>query len=245
MLAYLSWHRAAAGVEQGAYEDALERFHRSLAHRPPSGFRGSAAFRLSELPWLAPLAGAEHAPAYEDWYVIDDWTAVGVLEEAAVAHGHVTAHDTVAGLAGRATGSAYRLVEGHARGFVGPPSDSARPPEDGLSATSGEPGSPAPGGDTAVWVTRAPGHEHPSLGALLGDGMDRERDGLWRRCLGLGPAPEYCLLAGGPTGPALSAEPAETREGVEPAKWPAGVTPGRLPAGWVAQSIGRAAVWDG
>ena len=207
MLAYLSWHRAAAGVEQGAYEHALERFHRSLAHRPPSGFRGSSAFRLSELPWLAPIAGAEAAPGYEDWYLLDDWTAVGVLEEAAVARGHLSAHDSIAGLAGCATGSVYRLVEGHARGA----SDGTRTP------TAGEI-------DTAVWVTRAPGHEHQSLGALLGDGMNRERDALWRRCIGLGPAPEYCLLA---------AEPA------------AGVAPERLPGGWVAQTLARAVLGNG
>jgi hypothetical protein len=202
VLAYLSWHRAAAGVEQGAYEQALERFHRSLAHSSPSGFRGSSAFRLSELPWLAPLAGAEAAPSYEDWYLLDDWTAVGVLEEAAVAHGHRTTHDAIAGRAGCATGSVYRLVEGHASGA----------------------GKDAGETDSAVWVTRAPGREHPSLGALLGDGMDRERDGLWRRCIGLGPAPEYCLLA------------------VEPA---AGVAPGRLPVGWVAQRLARAVLWNG
>jgi hypothetical protein len=208
MLAYLSWHRAAAGVEPAAYEQALERFHRSLAHRPPSGFRGSSAFRLSELPWLAPVAGGEHAPGYEDWYLLDDWTAVGVLEEAAIAHGHRTAHDTIAARAGCATGSVYRLVEGHPRGArsVG-----------GLPPDVGE-------GDTAVWVKRTPGHDHPSLCALLGDGMDREHDGLWRRCIGLGPAPEYCLLA---------AEPA------------AGVAPSRLPAGWVAHAIERAVVWHG
>jgi hypothetical protein len=208
MLAYLSWHRAAAGVEPAAYEQALERFHRSLAHQPPSGFRGSSAFRLSELPWLAPVAGAEQAPGYEDWYLLEDWTAVGVLEEAAIAHGHRTAHDTIAGRAGCATGSVYRLVEGHARG-----ADKAK-------------GSPAEAGesDTAVWVKRTPGHEHPSLCALLGDGMDRQHDGLWRRCIGLGPAPEYCLLA---------AEPA------------AGVAPSRLPAGWVAQAIERAVLWHG
>ena len=208
MLAYLSWHRASGGVEQDAYEHALERFHRSLAHRPPSGFRGSSAFRLSELPWLVPVAGSEQAPGYEDWYLLDDWTAVGVLEEAVIAHGHRTAHDTIAGRAGSATGSVYRLAEGHARG------------------TDWAKGSPADAGatDTAVWVKRAPGHEHPSLGALLGDGMDRERDGLWRRCIGLGPAPEYCLLAG------------------EPA---AGVSATRLPAGWVAQTVERAVVWHG
>jgi hypothetical protein len=208
MLAYLSWHRAAAGVEPAAYEQALERFHRSLAHQPPSGFLGSSAFRLSELPWLAPVAGAEQTPGYEDWYLLDDWTAVGVLEEAAIAHGHRTAHDTIAGRAGCATGSVYRLVEGHARG-------AGRPK--GSSADAGET-------ETAVWVKRAPGHEHPSLGALLGDGMDRQHDGLWRRCIGLGPAPEYCLLA---------------------AEAAAGVAPSRLPVGWVAQTIDRAVVWHG
>jgi hypothetical protein len=198
VLAYLSWHRAAAGVQPSAYEQALQRFHRSLAHRPPSGFRGSTALRLSELPWLAPVAGADDSAAgYEDWYLLDDWAAVGVLEEAAVARGHETAHHAIAARAGAATGSVYRLVEG-----------SARP-----SATS-----------EAVWVGHEPGHDRPSLGALLGDGMDPARDGLWRRCLGLGPAPEYCLLA---------------------TEKPAGVSEGRLPAGWVARSITRQAVWDG
>jgi hypothetical protein len=208
MLAYLSWHRAAAGVEQTAYEQALERFHRSLAHQPPSGFRGSSAFRLSALPWLAPVAGAEDTPGFEDWYLLDDWAAVGVLEEAAIAHGHRTAHDAIAGRAGCATGSVYRLAEGHARG-VG----KAQGPVSGAGET-----------DTAVWVKRTPGHEHPSLGTLFGDGMDRERDGLWRRCIGLGPAPEYCLLA---------------------AEAAAGVAPSRLPAGWVAHAIERAVVWHG
>jgi hypothetical protein len=198
MLAYLSWHRPAAGVQEGSYEQALVRFHRSLAHRPPSGFRGSAAMRLSELPWLAPVEGAQSdAPGYEDWYLVDDWAALGVLEEAAVARGHETAHHAIAARAGAATGSVYRLVEGSAR-----------------------PGA----AQAAVWVAREAGHDAPSLGALLGDGMDPQRDGLWRRCLGLGPAPEYCLL-------------------VDEA--PAGVSVSRLPSGWIAHSVGREAVWDG
>ncbi len=46
MLAYLSWHRAAAGVEQTAYEQSLERFHRSLAAPP--------AERLPRLYRIAP-----------------------------------------------------------------------------------------------------------------------------------------------------------------------------------------------
>ncbi len=198
MLAYVSWHRPAPTVDAEAYERALEQFHRSLAHSPPSGFRGSAMFRAPELPWLASRdAPASDAGAYEDWYLIDDWSALGVLEEAAVSHGHVTAHDRIASLSGVATGGVYRFLEGHA----------------GLSEAQ-----------TAVWVARSHGHEHPSLSALLGDGMDPAVDGLWRRCLGLGPAPEFCLL------------------GSEAA---AGVAPARLPAGWSATILERRALWNG
>jgi hypothetical protein len=200
VLAYLSWHRPAAGVDRGAYEQALERFHRSLAHQPPSGFRGSAALRLGVLPGLAPVDGDRDrdGPAgYEDWYLLDDWNAVGVLEEAAPARGHETAHRQIASLAGAATGAVYRLIEGSAR---------------------------ASGAGEAIWVEHSPGRERPSLGALLGDGIDPARDALWRRCIGLGPAPEYCLLA---------AEP------------PAGVAGGRLPSGWVARAVTREVLWSG
>jgi len=196
VLAYVFWHRPAAGVEQDAYEQALERFHRSLAHRPPSGYHGSAALRLPELPWLAALGGAEDdAPGYEDWYLIEDWSTVGVLEEAAVSRGHLTAHDDAASRADAAAGAIYRLVEGCLQ----------------LDA------------ERAVWVKHKPGHEPPSLGALLGDGMAPERDGLWRRCMVLGPAPEHCLLA---------------------AEASAGTASSRLPAGWIAQSLARETIWS-
>jgi hypothetical protein len=210
MLAYISWHRAAAGVEQQRYEQALQRFHRSLAHQPPSGFRGSAALSLSELPWLHSPLGAEHAPGYEDWYLLEDWSAVGVLEEAALAHGHITAHEGISSLAGAATGSVYRLVEGQLQ-------------REGSTRQQGESQLMA---RTAVWIARKPGHEHPSLEALLGDGMDPQRDALWRRCLGLGPAPEYCLLSATP----------------QP---PAGVAASRLPTGWIAQALTREVLWHG
>lgn len=182
MLAYISWHRPAEGVDVAAYESALVRFHRSLAGRPPSGLRGSAAFR-TEPP---PRCGAEtaDAPVYEDWYLLDGWSSVGVLEEAAVSRGHITAHEAIARLAGFTAGGVYRLCEGS------PALAEAR---------------------VAAWVERAPGHDPPSIAALLGDGMDAGSAGLWRRCLGLGPAPEHCLL-----GPELTA----------------GVSGARLPAGW-------------
>jgi hypothetical protein len=197
VLAYLSWHRPAPGIDAAAYERALEQFHRSLAHRAPRGFCRSATFRVPELPWLASPQSAADTGGYEDWYVLEDWAALGVLEEAAVSRGHVSAHDKVASLSGVSTGAVYRFLEGHA----------------GLDE-----------GSVAVWVARASGHEHRSLSALLGDGMDPAVDGLWRRCVGLGPAPEFCLLA---------------------AEASAGVAPTRLPTGWTATVLAREALWRG
>ena len=211
MLAYISWHLPAATVEAAAFEQALERFHRSLAHRPPSGFRGSAAFRARGLPWLGHDVGAGSASegagsasgdagsvsTYEDWYLVDGWSAVGVLEEAAVARGHQSSHEAVAAITGATKGAIYRLIEGLPRVEQAP---------------------------LAVWVKRAPGHAPVTVEDLLADGVDRDAVGLWRRCLGLGPAPEYCLLA---------AEP------------PAGVSPSRLPAGWRATAISRELLWSG
>jgi hypothetical protein len=199
MLAYLSWHRPAAGVRQADYEHALERFHRSLSHQPPSGFRGSVALRLGELPWLAAAPeGDPSGPAgYEDWYLIDDWAALGVLEQAAVGRGHATSHEAIAARAAQSTASVYRLLEGSA----------------------------GPGGTAlSTWIAHEPGRDRPTLAALLGDGIDPRRGALWRRCLGLGPAPEYCLLADEP---------------------PPGVASSRLPAGWLAHAVARQAIWDG
>lgn len=190
MLAYLFWHRPAKGADADRYEQALERFHRSLAHQPPSGFCGSAAFRVEKLPWLGEGEG------YEDWYLVEDWASLGVLEEAAVSRGHATAHDAAAARVGAGTAAVYRLLEGSPK-----LAESAR----------------------AVWVQSSPRPEPAGLGELLGDGMDPERDGLWRRCLVLGPASEYCLLA---------------------ADRPAGAAETRLPAGWSARSLHRETIYS-
>jgi hypothetical protein len=197
VLAYLFWHRPADGIERAEYEQALARFHRSLAYRPPSGLLRSCAVRVSELPWQAPAEAPQ--PAYEDWYVVEDWAAIGVLEEAAVSRGHLTAHETIAKRSALLAGAVYRLLEGSA--------------EPKLAAQ-------------ATWISTAPlpGRERPSLQSLLADGIDPRSDGLWQRCLVLGPAPEYCVLAQEP---------------------PAGAAAGRLPAGWHARAVAREHVCDG
>jgi hypothetical protein len=162
VLAYLFWHRPGEGVDPSAYERAAERFHRSLAHTPPMGLRGSAVYRVRDVPWL------DGDPVYEDWYLLDDYQALGVLNEAAVARGHRTAHDEVARRFGAGAGGLYGLLEGHA--------DLTEAP-------------------LVVWVSRPPGAPKQALGELLADGVDPGHSSLWRRQFVLGPAPEYCLLA--------------------------------------------------
>ena len=44
MLAYVFWHRPAAGVAPETYAGLIARFQRSLAAHPPAGFVGSASF---------------------------------------------------------------------------------------------------------------------------------------------------------------------------------------------------------
>jgi hypothetical protein len=166
MLAYVFWHRPATARGAEDYERALARFHHSLAENPPAGFTASVTLRARELPWLAPTGG-EPAIGYEDWYLVENWTALGVLEAAAVSRGHAGAHDGAARGMGEGTGAVYRLLEG----------------TPALSDMH-----------TAVWVSRPPGSEEAQLADLLEDGFDPARTALFQRCLVLGPAPELCLL---------------------------------------------------
>jgi hypothetical protein len=189
MLAYVFWHRPAAGVAPEAYEALLDRFQRSLAARPPAGFVHSACFAAPAPNWL----GEE--PAYEDWYVVEDFAAIGVLNEAAVGRGHVSAHDgAAAAAAAENTGSIYRLLEGS------PSLEHVR---------------------VAAWIDKPRGIPSPLLAALLADGMNGERAGLWQRQLALGPAPEYCVLA---------------------AEAPQGVAATRLARGWSATITHRSVI---
>jgi hypothetical protein len=163
VLAYLFWHRPVAGVERPAYEQALLRLHRSLGARPPVGFLGSLCRRVSALRWL------EGEDGYEDWYLLEDYAALGVLGEAAVAGGHRSAHEGIAKEMAAGVGGLYRLCEG-----------AAKPEEASL----------------CVWVSPARNSARSAVEAmLLGDGSERDEMGLWRRELVLGPAPEYCLRA--------------------------------------------------
>jgi hypothetical protein len=179
VLAYVFWHAPREGVAADAYEHAQLAFHRSLARSRPAGLRCSALFAIDETPWPlradGPGLAAGPAVGYEDWYLLDDFTALGVLNEAAVGRGHRSAHDGAARRFGGGAGGLYALVEG-ARAEGGP-----------LADRIGE-------ANVAIWVARPLGAQRRALDELLGDGMDPRHASLWRRQLVLGPAPEFCLL---------------------------------------------------
>jgi hypothetical protein len=172
VLAYLFWHRPLDPSEAEAYEHAQVLFHRSLRRCPPVGLSGSATFRVAQLPFLAPSGSADAGPGYEDWYLVEDHAALGVLSEAAVGRGHKTAHDEAARRFGAGAGGLYALIEGDQR----------------TGQSIGE-------ATLAIWVARPPGSKQRMLAELLGDGMDRRHASLWQRQLVLGPAPEFCLLS--------------------------------------------------
>lgn len=103
MLAYVFVHQPASGVDAAGYTARLIAFHRALTAAPPAGFVSSRVWRLS----IGPLGAA-----FEDWYLVDDWAALGALNEAAVTGARRESHDAVAALAGDGAGAIYRLIHG-------------------------------------------------------------------------------------------------------------------------------------
>jgi hypothetical protein len=162
LLAYVFWHHSDGSLEPVEYERRLAGFHARLRADPPAGFARSAAFRVAGLPWLG--------DGYEDWYVIDDWSALGVLNQAAVDAVRGPDHDRVAGHAGDGAGGVYAARAG------------------GLDL--------ADAGATD-WSAKPPGRPYPDWEASLTAGRDPAAFALWQRQLVLGPAPEYCLQTRG------------------------------------------------
>jgi len=98
MLAYLFWHRPWEGAETAAYEEAQRRFHERL--EVPS-----ACFRLAALPFGS-------GGGYEDWYLVEGWERLGVLNEAAVDATRGPSHDRAASMTGAGWGGLYAHLRG-------------------------------------------------------------------------------------------------------------------------------------
>jgi len=162
MLAYLFWHEPQPGVEAEGYVARLRDFHRALAAAPPPSFVRSWSVRLDTAPW-------DSGPGFEDWYLVEDWAALGTLNEAAVRAPREEAHDAIASLATNAAGGLYLLQHGTLDG-------------------------PAP---WTGWVVKPHGEPYETFEPELRAAIDAAGGGaVLRRQLVLGPAPEYALLAG-------------------------------------------------
>ena len=160
MLAYVFWHVAAAGTGRADYEERLAGFHAALRADPSPGLGPTATFGLQAVPWLGGRGG------YEDWYLVDDFTALGALNAAAVSGSRSAPHDAAAARAGAGVAG----IMGHVAGPL------------------------LPGAAWAAWLAKPAGMAYPAwhaeLAAAAGDGAS-----VWQRQMTLGPGLEYCVLA--------------------------------------------------
>lgn len=159
MLAYLFWHSPADGADLDEYEGLLAAFHARLREVPPPGFRESVAFAL-----------ASDRYRYEDWYLVDDWNALGIMNSAAVDAARGPRHDPIARQAGKGAGGVYALRRG--------------------ALAIADAGS-------AAWSHKPAGLPHGTFENQLAEGREPPEYAVWQRQMVLGPAPEFCVLAPG------------------------------------------------
>lgn len=165
MLSYVLWHWKRAGITAEDYETRQRAFHAALAAAPSSGFLGSFSLALSHAPW--PAGGGD---AYEDWYLVQDFAALGRLNESAASTSRAAPHDAAAAVAAGGAGGLYGLRRGAA----------LRQPR------------------FAHWFEKPDGMRYSELLARLAPVVDQAEGALWMRQMVLGPAREFCLHAAAP-----------------------------------------------
>ena len=161
MLAYVFWHWPTPLAER--YPQLLIEFHDRLSAYPPERFLGSTAARISGAPWIE-----GPSDVFEDWYFVEDFSALGLLNEAAASEARQAHHDQVARLAEGGTGGLYALHSGEVLGV--PPAIS-------------------------LWFSKPAGVSYRQFHASLEEALFAVPHALWQRQMVLGPAPEYCLHA--------------------------------------------------
>jgi hypothetical protein len=162
LLAYVFWHWKQATITEEDYEHRQRNFQAALIAAPPSGFMESFSVAISQAAWAG--AGGN---AYEDWYRVQDYTALGVLNEGAISASREVPHNAAAAVVAGGTAGVYGLQLGKVL---------YRP-------------------QFAYWFSKPDGMTYRELNAQLEPSVEQYRGALWMRQMTLGPALEFCLQA--------------------------------------------------
>ena len=162
MIAYVFWHWRKNSVAALDYENRQQEFHSSLAATPPAGFSTSFSLRVAGAPWVA-----DGLEAYEDWYIVNDFSALGALNEGAVSGSRSAPHDAAANAAEGGAGGLYLLRQGV----------------------------PLTKPRFALWFSKPAAMSYPELLGRLDPVVAGRGGALWMRQLVFGPAREFCIHA--------------------------------------------------
>jgi hypothetical protein len=165
MLAYVFWHWAQPAVDAETYVDHLVGFHRTLNENKPAGFHGSRVFCMRGVTWLD-----TSGDAYEDWYLLDDSSALDRINEAAVSGPCEAPHNLVAREAAGGTAGLYRIKTG---------------------SVFDEP-------RFALWLSKPDGVSYADFYSKLAPIINEARAALWQRQMTLGPTTEFVIHSATP-----------------------------------------------
>ncbi len=176
MLAYVFWHWPNPEVTSSRYEDLQRAFHAALASAAPPGFHSSIALRVEgSAPWLA------GAPAYADWYLLENSAAIDALNVSAVSGPCERPHAEVAQAMAAGAGSLFALRAE----TLSLPISRAR---------------------QATFLTKPRPKPYPEFYSEV-NAFAPDPATLWRRALVLGPTPEFVLLTPNPITAPSSLQP--------------------------------------
>jgi len=159
--AYVFWHWPRPDVSPEEHEARLAAFLLSLNSAHPPGFVEALSFRVDSLPW-----GPRRGRMYEDWYLVEDFGALGLLNDAAVSGDTRRPHDEVAKDYLKGAGSIFKSVSGN------------------IDLRDSH---------FATWIEKPIGPSYESFYTDLARNLSGAKSDLWRRQMVLGPSSQFCV----------------------------------------------------
>jgi hypothetical protein len=163
MLAYVFWHWPLPTIAVHDYTDRLSTFHQSLHNNAFPAFHSAHVFQIENAPWGPPAQ-----TLYEDWYLVETFAALGVLNEIAVGAANKAPHDQAAHYAADGKAGVYQLCAGDMK------PDHAH---------------------VACWFGKPAGMTYQTFFSVIRPLVEEHRGTLWQRQMTLGPTPEFCWHA--------------------------------------------------